>query len=390
MEKYKYGDMNVPIFNWGDDADFATLQQARDICDTDLPFHHMALMPDCHLGYGLCIGGVVATKDVIVPNFVGLDIGCGVVSVKLRIKEITRGQIQLARYAIKDRVPTGFTHQKRAQRGDLMPYLYGNVKVPYIVGQEYESARKQIGTLGGGNHFIEIQRGSDGYIYLMIHSGSRNLGNKVAKHYHSLAIEKMEKYHVNIKKDLSFLSLNTTIGQDYLAEMNYCVEFAKASRKLMLQRCIEVMEEICGFGSGSSLDVIDVAHNYAVQEHHYGQNVWVHRKGATRAYEGDIGLIPGSQGTNSYIVEGLGNPESFKSCSHGAGRTMSRTKAKTDLNLEEEQKKLDDLGIIHDMRSVGKLDESVGSYKNIETVMSNQKDLVKIKTTLTPLGSIKA
>jgi len=243
--------------------------------------------------------------------------------------------------------------------------------------------------LGGGNHFIEIQKGSDGHIWIMIHSGSRNLGFKVANHYNKLAVELNEKWHSSVPKswELAFLPVDSEEGQAYIKEMQYCVDFALANRELMMGRV--KLEFVDQYGPQVDFEpMINIAHNYASLENHLGQNVWVHRKGATKATEGLVGIIPGSQGTKSYIVEGLGNPESFMSCSHGAGRKMGRRQAKENLDLKKEQEKLK--GIIHSVRSANDLDEAPGSYKNIETVMENQKDLVKILVTLKPLAVIKS
>jgi tRNA-splicing ligase RtcB len=259
---------------------------------------------------------------------------------------------------------------------------------PEIVYQEYENALTQIGTLGSGNHFIEIQKGNDGHIWIMIHSGSRNFGLKIAEYYNNIAKELNTKWHSAVPRewDLAYLPIDSEAGQAYLSEMQYAVDFALANRKLMLDRIKDIFEKetSCEF-----IEPINIAHNYASLENHFGENVWVHRKGATLAREGTIGIIPGSQGTSSYIVVGLGNPESYMSCSHGAGRRMSRTAAIKTLNLEEEQKKLDDKGILHAIRNAKDLDEASSAYKDIDTVIANELDLIKPIVTLQPLGVIK-
>jgi len=222
----------------------------------------------------------------------------------------------------------------------------------------------------------------------MVHSGSRNLGYKVAKHYNELAI-KLNKYwysSVPTKWELAFLPVDSEDGQAYIKEMNYCVDFALANRELMMRRICDIFEKET---SCECVEPINIAHNYASLENHFGQNVWVHRKGATKAYEGTIGIIPGSQGTNSYIVRGKGNEDSFRSCSHGAGRTMGRKQAQRELNLEAEVKFLEDKGILHSIRGVNQLDEAPSSYKDIKVVMENQKDLVDIEVELKPLAVIK-
>ncbi|MCP4341341.1 MAG: RtcB family protein [Desulfobulbaceae bacterium] len=376
----------LPILSWVpyQDLESGALQQAYEVASLPYTFKHVALMPDCHRGYGVPIGGVLATKDVVIPNAVGVDIGCGVQVCRLPIHDLSREQVQMARKGIRKVVPTGFRHHKRGQKESYMPDGHDSLE---IVGREYQSARKQLGTLGGGNHFIELQKGNDGWIYIMIHSGSRNLGLKVAKHYRDIAKELRIKKE-GIVKDLSYLKLNTDTALDYLKEMDYCVRFAHASRSLMMNRCIEVLESIMDFDGHRSR--LDIAHNYASEEVHFGERVLVHRKGATSAYDGELGIIPGDIGSSSFIVEGLGNADSFCSCSHGAGRVLGRAKAKDTLDLDEEMKKLDDQGIVHDIRSRGKLDEAIGAYKDIQDVMKNQRDLVKIKVELKPLGSIKA
>ena len=259
-----------------------------------------------------------------------------------------------------------------------------------IVCRQYESALKQIGTLGGGNHFIEIQKGNDGFIWIMIHSGSRNIGYKVAYHYNKKAQEFNDRWHSSVPKNhgLAFFPIEDYTARIYIEEMNYCIEFALANRKLMMNRVINIFKEM--ISPDIKFDkMINIAHNYARIENHFGKNVWVHRKGATSAKKGEIGIIPGSQGTKSYIVKGLGNLDSFMSCSHGAGRTMSRTKARNELNLEKEIKNLDKQGIVHSIRHKKDLDEAPSAYKDINLVMENQKDLVEILVELTPLAVIK-
>jgi len=382
----------IPVKLWLDDIEDGALEQAKTLANLPFAFKHIAIMPDSHQGYGMPIGGVMATQDVIVPNAVGVDIGCGMCAVKTSLTEIDTETLKKIMSEIREVVPVGFSHQKIAQDKALMPYLNLEITSNTIVGQEYKNALSSIGTLGGGNHFIEIQKGSDGHIWIMIHSGSRNLGFKVAHYYNELAQKLNTMWFSNVppfkgEDGLAFLPVNTIEGQNYIKEMNYCVEFALANRKLMMDKIMAIFEIL-----NKTIDfepMINIAHNYASLEHHFGKDVWVHRKGATLARKGTIGIIPGSQGTKSYIVEGKGNPESFESCSHGAGRMMGRKQAQKTLNLEEEIKKLDDQGIIHGIRNVKDLDEASGAYKDIDVVMENQSDLVDILVELTPLAVIK-
>lgn len=378
---------NIPVKMWLDDVEESAMEQINNLSLLPFAFHHIAIMPDCHSGYGMPIGGVLATKNVIVPNAVGVDIGCGMCAVKTSLTEIDIETLKKIMGKIREVVPVGFDHQKEKQSIDLMPNS-NNIPEGGIVLKEWENALSQIGTLGGGNHFIEIQKGSDGHIWIMLHSGSRNFGLKIAEYYNDKAKELNAKWFGSVPKefDLAFLPTDSEEGQAYIGEMNYAVEFAFANRKLMMDNIKKIFEKETNC---ECVEPINIAHNYASLESHFGQNVWVHRKGATLARKGTVGIIPGSQGTSSYIVEGLGNPESFMSCSHGAGRKMGRSFAIKNLNLEEEKKKLDDQGIIHGIRSVNDLDEASGAYKDIDTVIENESDLVKPLVKLTPLGVIK-
>jgi tRNA-splicing ligase RtcB len=268
-----------------------------------------------------------------------------------------------------------------------MPRLADYGKPP-VAAREYKNACQQLGTLGGGNHFIEIQRGDDGFIWIMIHSGSRNIGKQVADYYNKAAKKLNEKENLYPPQwDLAYLRSDTRIAQDYLAEMQYCVDFAFANRRLMIERVQKSVREV--FGDVKFFPPVNIAHNYAASEEHFGEKVYVHRKGATSAKTGETGIIPGSQGAKSYIVEGLGNPDSFSSCSHGAGRVMGRRAARRRLDLKKEAGQLDSQGIIHSLRSPRDLDEAASCYKNISIVMKNQEDLVKIIHEMSPLAVVK-
>ncbi len=338
---------NKPIKLWLDDIEDGALEQARNLANLPFVFKHVAIMPDAHLGYGMPIGGVMASEEMVVPNAVGVDIGCGMCAVKTSLTIVSRETLKKIMAGIRSQVPLGFKHHKQGQQASLMPKVKGDsvADLP-VVSREYQNALTQLGTLGGGNHFIEIQKGNDGHIWLMIHSGSRNLGFKVANFYNRLAcdLNRQWKSKISPKWQLAFLPIASGSGQNYLREMNYCVEFAYANRKLMMQRVQKVLQLL--LSPVFFEPIINIAHNYAALETHYNGNVMVHRKGATRAQEGELGIIPGSQGTPSYLVRGKGNRESFTSCSHGAGRKMGRKQAQRQLDLAFEQKKLDDQGII--------------------------------------------
>jgi len=381
----------IPIKLWLDDIEEGALQQARNLANLPFAFHHIAIMPDAHFGYGMPIGGILATDDVIIPNAVGVDIGCGVCAVKTSLSTIDRSQMKQVMKAIRQTVPLGFKHHSKPVRVQLMPTLEkGAIKHLPIVQQEYENARTQAGTLGGGNHFIEFQQARDQTIWIMVHSGSRNLGFKVAHHYNKIAVglNKKRRRPIPPSWQLDSLPIDSKEGQCYLGEMNYCVQFAKKNRLLMLERIQEALLETVS--SDIRFDSpVNIAHNYAAAESHFGKKVIVHRKGATRAYPDEIGIIPGSQGTTSYLVSGKGNPESFCSCSHGAGRKLGRKQAQKQLDLDKEKKKLEQQGILHAVRRRRDLEEAAGAYKDIEKVIRLQEDLVDILEILQPLAVIK-
>lgn len=374
---------NKPIKCWLDDIEESALKQAENLANLPFTFKHVALMPDCHAGYGMPIGGVLATKGVVIPNAVGVDIGCGMCAISTNMKDIPKDKLLEVVNKIKRDIPVGFNHQKEPQDASLMPVLDFTCK---IIEDEYNSARHQLGTLGGGNHFIEIQKDNDGFVWIMIHSGSRNLGKKVADYFNKEAV-KLNETKVEKAMELAFLPIDTEQGRGYLSAMKYCVDFALANRQLMMERIKSCFERT--FPDVSFGEMINIAHNYAAFEHHFGENVIVHRKGATYAGKGNIGIIPGSQGTKSYIVRGLGNPESFFSCSHGAGRRMGRKEAQRTLDLASEIKLMEEKGIIHGIKTTSDLDEAASAYKDIDVVMQNQGDLVEIVVELSPLAVVK-
>ena len=380
----------IPIKLWLNDIESGALNQTKNLANHPYAFHHIAIMPDAHEGFGMPIGGVLATKDVIIPNAVGVDIGCGICAVRTSLQEIPIDTLKGISGVIRKTIPVGFLHHKSKQKNELLPdpNKYNPNGMP-IVNQEYNSALTQIGTLGGGNHFIEIQKGDDGYIWLMVHSGSRNIGFKVANHYNKLAKTLNEKWKSKIpnKWDLAYLPLDSKPGQTYKKEMLYCVDFAFHNRMLMIEKIkqsINYFYDDVIYG-----DLINIAHNYASLEKHFREEVIIHRKGATLASVDTTGIVPGSQGVKSYIVKGKGSSDSFQSCSHGAGRRLGRRQAQRQLDLKSEQKALEEKGILHSIKSKRDLDEAPSAYKDITTVMDNQRDLVEIIIELTPLAVIK-
>lgn len=375
----------IPIKMWLDDMDDATLDQAKNLANLPFAFKHIAIMPDSHLGYGMPIGGVLATKGYIVPNAVGVDIGCGMCAVKTNLTLVDIVEADCTRdvmSGIRKRVPLGFDSHDHRIDTKLSPDSE-------LIANLWPKALTQIGTLGGGNHFIEIQRDSDDRIWVMIHSGSRGLGFKVAAHHNKIA-ERINGQNFSIidkKQGLAFFEFHSPEGLAYYKDMRFCVEYAYENRMAMMDSVLESL--FMAYGPVAHADVINLPHNYAAFEEHFGQKVIVHRKGATSAKLGELGIIPGSQGANSYIVRGKGNQDSFNSCSHGAGRQMGRNQARKQLDFESEVAHLNELGVIHSLRDKRNLDEAPGAYKDIHEVMSNQEDLVDVVVELLPLAVVK-
>ena len=382
---------DTPVKVWAKYVDPHAWKEIDNLSRLPFIYHHLAFMPDVHGGMGMPIGGVLASKKVVVPNAVGVDIGCGMCAVKTNLKadEISKDTIRKEIMSgIRARIPLGMDHHKDLQDEAFMPQGHDIDKL-HVVSRQYVYARRQVGTLGGGNHFIELQKDDNGFLWIMLHSGSRNLGKQVGDYYNKLAKELNAMYHTAVDPSwqMHFLPLGCKEFTAYWKEMSYCVDFALCNRQLMMERIKEIIAD--AIPNVEFEPMINIAHNYAAWEHHYGEDVIVHRKGAVRARAGEIGIIPGSQGTSSYIVEGLGCPESFMSSSHGAGRLMSRTEAIKTLSLKKEIEMLDSKGIIHDIRSQNHLDEAASAYKNIDEVMANQQDLVKILTRLSPIAVVK-
>ena len=382
---------NRPVKIWTDNVEESAMRQIENLTTLPFLFHHLAIMPDVHAGMGMPIGGVLACKDAVIPNAVGVDIGCGMCAVKTNWKvsdipvEVIRKKVMKG---IRERIPLGMDHHKEAQDEKYLPEGYDIDKLE-VVKLRQHSIRYEVGTLGGGNHFIELQKDEEDTLWIMIHSGSRNLGKQVGDFYNKIAATLNERWYSVVSPDirLPFLARETREFGKYWNEMKYCIDFALCNRKLMMERIEEVLADTL---NGIEFEpMINIAHNYAAMENHFGQNVIVHRKGATLAREGVIGIIPGSQGTASYIVEGLGNPDSFCSCSHGAGRVMSRTMAIKTLDMHQEVEQLEAKGIVHAIRSQEDMQEASGAYKDIEEVIANEADLVRVKTRLLPVAVIK-
>jgi tRNA-splicing ligase RtcB len=385
----------LAIFNWATGLEDGAMKQAENMAKLPFAYHHVALMPDAHQGYGMPIGGVLATTDVVVPNAVGVDIGCGMAFMNTHVKlKDFKPYLKDIVGDIRKTIPVGFNKLKEQVPFEYMPdtddyqsFEFDGSMLP-VVNSQYDNARFQLGTLGGGNHFIEFQVDGHGDVCIMIHSGSRNLGKQVADYYNKEAVKLNAKWYTSVTPEmqLAFLPLDYGIAQAYMAEMQYCVDYARTNRTQMMLNILDIIDSYPLDPDGP---ISDVAHNYARRERHYGKDVIVHRKGATSARENELGIIPGSQGTASYIVKGRGNRESFMSCSHGAGRVMGRKQAQRELSVKDEQDRLDKMGVLHRIRGEKDLDEAPSAYKDIDQVMANQSDLVEIVSKLKPIAVIK-
>lgn len=372
---------NQPIKVWlSDESQWEEGAKEQAIELAKLPFLHqwVSIMPDTHQGYGMPIGGVIATIGAVIPNAVGVDIGCGMKARKTNLTSISKDHLRSILKDIKNEIPLGHKHHQEQQPSPLWDTAPDDV----VINQQIQSAKYQLGTLGGGNHFIEIQEGSDGHIWIMLHSGSRNLGKRVCDHYCAIAKKLNLAYHSPVPKDLYFLAYDSNEGQAYLKAMKFCMDFAEESRLLMLNKITEIIKRY--YPKMEFEQAIDTHHNYAAMEHHYGMNVLVHRKGAVKAK--DLVIIPGSMGTKSYIAKGLENSESFCSCSHGAGRRMSRSEANKTFTVDD---RLTQMGDTIYMGGRDDVDEVPLAYKDIDVVIENQKDLVEPVVELRPLGVVK-
>jgi tRNA-splicing ligase RtcB len=381
-------EFRIPVKSWCENFEPGAMKQVANLTKLPFVYGHVAIMADCHEGFGMPIGGVIACKDTIVPNAVGVDIGCGMCAVQtdLAASSMDSETVRTILNRVRGAIPMGFDHHKKDQswKGfDSAP------DIP-VIQRELDSARRQLGTLGGGNHFIEIQSGNDGHVWFMIHSGSRNFGYKIAEDFHKQALKECVRRNIELPdKDLAYLPIDKGPGQNYKTAMEYALSFAAANRQHMKEIVAGIFrdETRCDF-----IHKINIHHNFAAQETHYGRTLVVHRKGATRASKGLEGIIPGSMGTASYIVRGKGNPDSFESCSHGAGRVMGRNEANKRLTFEEVRQSMK--GIVFDTWPKGRkgkidLSEAPAAYKDIEAVIDAQKDLIEVLVRLTPLGVVK-
>jgi tRNA-splicing ligase RtcB len=389
-------DQRVPVKIWTDDVDERSKQQLSNIASLPFIHHHVAAMPDVHVGKGATIGSVIATHKAIVPAAVGVDIGCGMLACQLSLtaNDIDEKSLQKVFHQISRDIPVGRNYHKdeRALVNATKPFEARlNVmtqKHPGLLKSfgRFNNWINQMGTLGGGNHFIEICLDENNQVWVMLHSGSRGIGNGLADYFIELARKDMERLMVNLPDhDLAYFTEGTEYFDDYVEGVHWAQEYAYQNRQSMLDLILGGMHRLLPEFTVLN-EVVNCHHNYVAIEHHYGEDVYVTRKGAIRAREGDLGIIPGSMGARSYIVRGKGNPESFTSCAHGAGRRMSRTAAK-ELFTQDDLKNQTEGVICRKDKAV--IDEIPGAYKDIDTVMANQSDLVEVLHTLKQVVCVK-
>ncbi|HEY9627814.1 MAG TPA: RtcB family protein [Coleofasciculaceae cyanobacterium] len=380
-----------PVLSWANHAlgkDEAKM--AKNVASLPFVFKHVALMPDVHLGKGALVGSVVATKEAIVPAAVGVDIGCGMGAIKTPfVADQLEGKLQQIRQDIEALIPVGFNQNNEADAQVLnwqgwQDFKYLHAGVQHLT----DKATKQMGSLGGGNHFIEICVDENSQVWLMLHSGSRNIGNvlaqrhiETAKDLAKLAGEKLPD------PDLAYFVQGTAEFEAYWRDLQWAQNYARVNREVMMGRSKQVLEKHLANGQPFTPGLqVNCHHNYAEREVHFGEEVYVTRKGAVRAQQDDYGIIPGSMGAKSYIVKGKGNAASYCSCSHGAGRLMSRNKAKLNFTLED---LIQQTQGVECRKDEGVLDEIPGAYKPIDQVMANQSDLVEVVATLKQVVCVK-
>lgn len=386
----------VPVHIHTNDIDSETLDQLRKMAQLQFIHSHIAVMPDVHLGKGATVGSVIPTKNAIIPSAVGVDIGCGMNALRLSLKAYQLpDNLSAIRNAIERKVPVGFEQHKqiKAKASTLSP-LDKRLKaitdkhpaLRRMLRQFDATWQKQLGTLGGGNHFIELCIDENDDVWLMLHSGSRGLGNVIGTYFIERAKKEAQSRFGHVPdKDLSYFAEGSANFDDYVEAVEWAQEYAFENRREMMRLILEAIRPLLP-SFQMTKEAINCHHNYVQKEVHFGEEVFVTRKGAISAQKDEYGIIPGSMGAKSYIVKGRGNPDSFCSCSHGAGRRMSRAKAKILFN---QQDLIAQTQGIECRKDKGVVDEIPSAYKDIDQVMENQKDLVEVVHTLKQVMCIK-
>jgi tRNA-splicing ligase RtcB len=388
-EKLPIGGAHSEILSWAN-HEFSIEEQSmlRNVSRLPCLFRHVALMPDAHLGKGSMVGSVVATKAAVIPATVGVDIGCGMMAVKTPFKSgILDGKLKDLRLAIEEAIPVGFNSYKESV--DESSYWEGWKDFGELhqgVRDRKAKAMTQLGTLGGGNHFIEVCLDTENFVWLMLHSGSRNIGKELAER-HITTAKSLWKLSELPAPDLAYFIQGTPEFAAYWKDLKWAQTYAMKNREIMMTRLLKVFNKMFNHRQPFRPEVqVNCHHNYVALEEHYGEKVFVTRKGAINADKGAYGIIPGSMGAKSFIVKGRGTAESFNSCSHGAGRKMSRGAAKRHFTREDLAKQTAGVECRKDQ---GVLDEIPGAYKSIEAVMKNQEDLVEIVAEIKQVVCVK-
>ena len=390
----------VPIKIWTRDLEPQALQQLVNLSQLDIVRHPIAVMPDVHMGVGATVGSVIPTARAIIPAAVGVDIGCGMVAVRLTLNaRDLPDNLHAIRNAIEAAVPVGFNQHERSKvkgsaharqarhMSDSLDVIVG--KHPGLMKMQRhfnETWACQLGTLGGGNHFIELCLDEAGQVWVMLHSGSRGIGNAIGRYFIAAAQKDMRRHQLALPdKDLAYFSAGSELFDDYVEALSWAQDYALENRRMLLAAILDALRP--GLPTFTTRDeAINCHHNYVAEETHFGERMYITRKGAIRAGEGELGIIPGSMGAKSFIVRGLGNAASYCSCSHGAGRRMSRSAAKRRFNHHDLAAQT---AGVECRKDGGVVDEIPGAYKDIDEVMANQSDLVEIVHTLKQVLCVK-
>lgn len=381
-----------PVKVWTADVEASAEQQLRNLSTLPFIHKHVAVMPDVHAGIGSTVGTVIPTIKAIVPAAVGVDIGCGMMAQRLNLKASDLpDSLTATRSALESVIPHGRTDNGGANdRGawgeapEHVAYAYTrldlNAPIDFCdhptLERSFNRADRQLGTLGTGNHFVELCVDASEGVWLMLHSGSRGVGNAIGRYFIEKAKEEMTRWHVDlVDPDLAYLPEGSPLFDDYWRAVSWAQDYARVNRELMMSAALGALTVSLGRPVSGVETAVNCHHNYVALENHYGKNVYVTRKGAVRARRGDLGIIPGSMGARSFIVRGLGNEESFTSCSHGAGRRMSRGAARKAFSTADLAAQT---AGVECRKDDGVLDEIPGAYKDIDRVMADQSDLVEI------------
>lgn len=386
----------LPVRSWARDLDPQARQQLDNIAQLPIIHHHVAAMADAHLGLGATVGSVLATSQAIIPAAVGVDIGCGMMALRLSLSADDVDERALKRVfdQIMRDVPVGFEQHPRSRapfdaatrfQSGLDRILARHPDVMKRMGRR-SNWIQQLGTLGSGNHFIEVCLDEEDQLWVMLHSGSRGIGNAIGTYFIELARNDMMRLQVNLPdRNLAYLSEGTEHFDDYVEAVEWAQSYARQNREEMMTLVLAgLRRHLPPFTITNS--AVNCHHNYVAREHHFGADVWVTRKGAISARQGELGIVPGSMGTRSYIVRGLGNPDSFHSSAHGAGRRMSRAEARRRFNADDLKQQTE--GVVC-RKDKGVVDEIPAAYKDIDEVMANQQDLTEVVHTLRQIVNVK-